>query len=207
MIVILDYGMGNLGALRNMLKYVGASAVISRNPDEIARAHKLILPGVGAFDAGMSRLEASGLIPLLRRRVLDERVPVLGVCLGMQLMTRSSQEGNRGGLNWIEADTRRFDFPADGRLRVPHMGWNQVEFRRDCPLASSLPPEPRFYFVHSYHTVLDHESQDWACRTNYGYRFVSGFARGNVYGVQFHPEKSHSFGMQLLRNFNALPHS
>jgi imidazole glycerol-phosphate synthase subunit HisH len=204
MIAIVDYGMGNLGSLSNMLKYIGASAMIAKSVEEVASADKLVLPGVGAFETGMLRLEASGLIPILRRRVLDEHVPVLGICLGMQLMTQSSDEGQRQGLGWVAAKTRRFAIPPGSPCRVPHMGWNHVTFRSDCPLAKGLSGEPRFYFVHSYHAVLVDEEADWMARTTYGYPFVSGFSHHNIYGVQFHPEKSHAFGMQLFRNFAGL---
>jgi glutamine amidotransferase len=204
MIAIVDVGLGNAGSIANMLRVVGAEAVRTADPAVVARAERFILPGVGAFDTGMTRLEASGLLPLLRRRVIEERVPVLGICLGMQLMTRSSGEGRLPGLGWVAADTRRFVAPPGVPLRIPHMGWNHVDFRPGCALAAGMPPEPRFYFVHSYHVVLDDEPADWLSRTSHGGPFISGFARGNVFGVQFHPEKSHTFGMQLLRNFAAL---
>lgn len=205
MIAILDVGLGNPGSIANMLRVIGADAVRTADPAIVEKADHLILPGVGAFDTGMTRLDASGLRPLLDQLVLHRRVPVLGICLGMQLMTRFSEEGKLSGLGWVGAVTRRFDASLIGTLRIPHMGWNHAEFRPGTVLARDMPAEPRFYFVHSYRVVLDDEATDWMSRTSYGCRFVSGFSRGNIFGVQFHPEKSHAFGLQLLRNFAALP--
>lgn len=199
MITIVDYQMGNLGSILNMLKKIGHEALVTADPALIAEANKLILPGVGAFDAGMDRLERSGLVPLLNRRVLEDRVPALGICLGMQLMTRSSEEGARAGLGWIDADALRFR-PNDAALKVPHMGWNRVMPTRPSPLTDGLPEDPRFYFVHSFF-VRCHDEADVLTTTLFGEPFASAFQHGNVWGVQFHPEKSHKFGMALLRNF------
>lgn len=204
MITIVDYHMGNLGSIRNMLKKIGQEAQITADPALVATAEKLVLPGVGAFDAGIDNLERSGLIPLLNRRVLEDRVPTLGICLGMQLMTRSSEEGTRAGLGWIDAEALRFR-PADAALKVPHMGWNRVMPARPSALTDELPEEPRFYFVHSFY-VRCHDSADVLMTTPFGGPFVSAFQRGNVWGVQFHPEKSHKFGMALLRNFATKVH-
>jgi imidazole glycerol-phosphate synthase subunit HisH len=206
MVVIVDYGVGNLGSLANMLKKAGARASISSDRDAIARADKLILPGVGAFDNGMRHLEASGLIP-----VLDERArtgtPLLGVCLGMQMLARRSEEGVLPGLGWIDAEVIRLRPGAvggspdgNGVLKVPHMGWNELLPLRQHPLLADLGEEPRFYFVHSYHVVCGSRDTELA-HADYGGRFVAAVAQGNVLGVQFHPEKSHRFGTQLLRNF------
>ncbi len=200
MITIVDYNMGNLGSIRNMLKKVGVAAEITADRDRIAQADQIILPGVGAFDPGMDYLERSGLIPVLEQRILRERVPVLGICLGMQLMTRGSIEGTRAGLGWIDADTLKFD-PSTG-IKVPHMGWNRVEVERRVALLEDLPEEPRFYFVHSYY-VRCRSREDVILSTEYGLSFDSGVRRDNIWGVQFHPEKSHTFGMRLLRNFAA----
>lgn len=199
MITIVDYNMGNLGSISNMLKKIGVASRITADPGDIAQAEKLILPGVGAFDAGMDNLARSGLIPLLNQRVLQDRVPTLGICLGMQLMTRQSEEGQRQGLGWIDAEALRFR-PNDPGLKVPHMGWNRVDCQRDAPLVSDLPDMPRFYFVHSYFVRCAH-AEDVLLNTTFGGPFHSAFQRGNVMGVQFHPEKSHKFGMALLRNF------
>jgi glutamine amidotransferase len=199
MIAIVDYNMGNLGSIFNMLKKLGVDAQITADPERIRSADKLILPGVGAFDAGMQNLERSGLIPLLGTRVLQERVPTLGICLGMHLMTRGSAEGTRSGLGWVDADAVRFE-AMEGSLKVPHMGWNRVMPARPSVLTDGLPKEPRFYFVHSYY-VRCQDAGDVLLTTPYGVEFHSGFQRGNVFGVQFHPEKSHRFGMALLANF------
>jgi len=199
MITIIDYGMGNLGSIRNMLKKIGADSEITAEPARIAAATKLVLPGVGAFDAGMENLDKSGLVPLLNERVRRDEVPVLGICLGMQLMTHSSSEGERPGLGWVDAKAVRF-VPADATLKVPHMGWNIAQPVRDDALLEGLPRESRFYFVHSYYVACERR-EDVLLTTFYGADFDSGFRRGNVWGVQFHPEKSHRFGMHLLRNF------
>lgn len=204
MITIVDYQMGNLGSILNMLKKIGQEAQVTADPALIEKADKLVLPGVGAFDAGMDKLERSGLVPLLNRRVLEDRVPTLGICLGMQLMTRSSEEGTSAGLGWIDAEALRFR-PADTALKVPHMGWNRVMPARPSPLTDELPEEPRFYFVHSFY-VRCHDSADVLLTTPFGEPFASAFQRGNVWGVQFHPEKSHKFGMALLRNFATKVH-
>lgn len=199
MITIVDYNMGNVGSIRNMLKKIGVESEITADARAIAVAKKLILPGVGSFDAGMDNLERSGLIPLLNERVLQARVPTLGICLGMHLMTRSSDEGTRQGLGWIDAQALRFR-PTDAAMKVPHMGWNRVLATRAAPLTDGLPAEPRFYFVHSYYVRCDDDA-DVLLTTQYGAPFHSAFQHGNVAGVQFHPEKSHKFGMALLRNF------
>lgn len=200
MTTIVDYGMGNLSSIQNMLKKVGEPGVITSDPAVIAAAERLILPGVGAFDHGMQHIHARGLTEVLNRKALEEGTPVLGICLGMQLLTRGSEEGTEPGLGWIQGDTVRFRFdPREAGLRVPHMGWNVVEPTREAHLFDGLE-EPRFYFVHSYHVVCD-DAQDVIGWTPYGYPFASAVRRGNVWGTQFHPEKSHRFGMRLLTNF------
>jgi glutamine amidotransferase len=200
MIVIVDYGVGNVGSIANMLRKVGAPVQIGRTGEELSVASKLILPGVGAFDNGMSSLRARGLVPILNDLVLERKVPILGICLGMHLFAKRSEEGREAGLGWIDADVVRFSFGADsGRLKVPHMGWNSVAI--DGEDAPSLVPQPsRFYFVHAYHLSC-RDDADVAGRTTYGYQFASAVRRRNIYGVQFHPEKSHRFGMELLGRF------
>lgn len=199
MITIVDYGMGNLGSIRNMLKKIGFESEITADPQAVLRAGKLILPGVGAFDAGMESLDRSGLRQALNTRVLVDKTPVLGICLGMQLMTTASEEGQLPGLGWIDAKALRFE-PSAAAPKVPHMGWNLVQPARPSALVDGLPAESRFYFVHSYHVACT-RPDDVLLSTVYGLTFHSGFQRENVWGVQFHPEKSHKFGMQLLRNF------
>jgi len=205
MVIIVDYGVGNLASIANMARKAGTDCVISSDPVVVAAANKLILPGVGAFDHGMANLAERGLIPALNECVLQRLVPTLGLCLGMQLMGRGSEEGIRPGLGWLAADSVRFKAPAgEGALKVPHMGWNYIETAAPSALTDGLPAEPRFYFVHSYHLACDNPA-DVMCWTSYGERFASGIHRDNLWGTQFHPEKSHSFGLALLRNFLALP--
>jgi len=200
MIVIVDYKMGNIGSILNMLKKIGIPSTISSDPKEIMAAEKLILPGVGSFDNGMSNLERSGLLPVLNEKVLNGKTPVLGICLGMQLLTRKSEEGRSSGLGWIAADTVRFQFGADKQgLKIPHMGWNSVSFIRGSRISSGLE-EPRFYFVHSFPVRCDRD-ENILGRTIYGYEFASAIYKDNIIGVQFHPEKSHRFGLTLFRNF------
>ena len=199
--VIVDYEMGNVGSIRNMLKYLGFTAVISRDEATLRVAKRLILAGVGAFDGGMRNLNKFDLVPILRRRVFDDGVPIIGLCLGMQLFTKGSDEGELPGLGWLPAYTKKFKFEnGNAGLKIPHMGWNQVIVKKDNPLVQDLPNEPRFYFVHSYYCVAE-EPSDILLETEYGGHFTSGMARGNVFGVQFHPEKSHKFGMKILDNF------
>ena len=202
MIVIVDYGMGNLGSIVNMLKKIGARAKVSSDIDEIRSAEKLILPGVGAFDAGMKRLRELNLIETLNEEVIGKKKPVIGLCLGMQLITRKSEEGSETGLGWVDAETIRFRFDTQtANLKILHMGWNDVSIQREGTLFSGMSgTENRFYFVHSYHVVC-HRSEDILATTHYGYDFVSALQHENVMGTQFHPEKSHKFGMRLLKNF------
>jgi len=200
MIAIVDYGTGNLCSILNMLKKVGAKGVISSDAVDLRNADKLILPGVGAFDNAMGNLEKLGLIPILNELVVKGRKPILGICLGMQLLTHTSEEGKLPGLGWIDADTVRFRFDDRNRLKIPHMGWNTIEQVKKSPLLDDADAEPRFYFVHSYHVVCRKE-EDVLTKTTYGYDFISSVVKNNIAGVQFHPEKSHKFGMKLLSNF------
>ncbi len=199
MITIVDYGLGNLGSIKNMLKKIGFDSLITSDLKKIEKANKLILPGVGAFDNGMENLKKFKLIPVLNKAVLENKIPILGICLGMQLMTGQSEEGKLAGLGWIEGETTKFNFP-NGNLKVPHMGWNKVKMAKKSPLTDSLKGENRFYFVHSYYVTCKNSS-DVLMQTNYGFPFCSAFSSKNIYGVQFHPEKSHQYGMRLLENF------
>jgi len=201
MIVIVDYGMGNLGSIVNMFKKIGAKAIISGDPEVIATAPKLLLPGVGSFDRAMERIHELGLKPVLDEQALVVKKPILGICLGMQLLTRGSEEGKLPGLGWVPADTIRF--PSMPGLRIPHMGWNVVQPSTPSPLTRNLPEESRFYFVHSYRVNVDEEHNS-ILKCQYGVSFDAAVQKENIYGAQFHPEKSHRFGMQLLRNFAAI---
>lgn len=203
MIAIIDYGVGNVGSILNMLKYVGIPAIITNDHSEIEIASKLILPGVGAFDEGMRRLNESGLTEILNQKVLDRATPILGICLGMQMMTKGSEEGNMAGLNWIDANCIKFQFDQveeNRNLRIPHMGWNNVEIKMDeNNLFPRIDNEVQFYFAHSYHLVC--EEHIILATTKYGYEFPVAFKKGKIFGVQFHPEKSHKFGMNFLKAF------
>lgn len=199
MTTIINYNLGNPQSIKNMLAYLGIESRISANHEDIASADRLILPGVGHFQHGMEQLEQLGLIEVLRKEVLGTKKPILGICLGMQLLTKYSEEGNLAGLGFIDAQTKKFEL-KDATLKVPHMGWNTVEFKKQSKINSGVSINPRYYFVHSY--FVDCANQDdILCATQYGQEFVSGFQHQNIFGLQFHPEKSHKFGMELLANF------
>lgn len=199
MIAIVDYDIGNLAAVSNMLRRIGFPSVITNKPEEIVQAKGIILPGNGHFDACMQNLRRTDLIPLLEELVLEGSVPLLGICVGAQMLGRGSEEGAEPGLGWLDMDVLRF--PALPGLRVPHMGWDQVRVARDGnPLTQGFNAETRFYFVHSYYMKPDN-SQDVLLYSNYGVEFAAGVARKNITGFQFHPEKSHRFGKQALSNF------
>lgn len=201
MIIIIDYGMGNVGSILNMFKKIGVSAMISGTANDILAARKLILPGVGSFDQGMTNLSERGLIPLLNSRVLEDKCPILGICLGMQLLSRRSEEGALPGFGWLAAETRRFQFGGElSHLKIPHMGWNEVQARGHSPLLQGFDKLPRFYFVHSYHVCCERQ-EDIMATSFYGYEFAAAVGKENIMGTQFHPEKSHRYGMHLLRNF------
>ena len=201
MIGIVDYGMGILGSIRNMLSRIGAEAVVTSDPKTLASAEKIILPGVGSFDRAIESLDQLGLIEVLNDLVLRQGRLVLGICLGMQLLGRSSEEGGRKGFGWIAAETVRFRFEGeDARLKIPHMGWTGLVPCRPSALLADLDSDPRFYFVHSYHFRCDHE-EDVVATASYGFPFHAAVERGNILGTQFHPEKSHRFGLRVLKNF------
>lgn len=201
MIAIIDYRMGNPGSIQNMLTKIGVESSITSDVTEIKRAEKLILPGVGAFDTAMSNLDRLGLIPILCEKALVSRTPILGICLGMQLFTRCSEEGQRSGLGWIDAETVRFRFDESAMsLRLPHMGWNHVDVVRPGSLFNDMVEDARFYFVHTYHVRCRNEKNVLATAT-YGNEFHCAIAQDNIMGTQFHPEKSHRYGLKLLRNF------
>lgn len=200
MITIIDYGAGNLGSIKNMIRKIGFEAKISSNVEDILESKKLILPGVGSFDFGMTQLNKSGLIDVLKMKVLEERIPILGICLGVQLFTHQSDEGDLKGLSWFNAETVKFNFDGSNKLKIPHMGWNEIVKKKESRLLEDISLESRFYFVHGYHLKCN-DINDSLLETNYGYNFVSAIEKNNIVGVQFHPEKSHKFGMKILYNF------
>ena len=200
MVVIIDYGVGNLGSIQNMLKKIGSNVKITNDAEEIKSASKIILPGVGNFDYGMKNLESNNLIEILNEVVFNKKTPILGICLGAQLMTKSSEEGERNGLSWFDAEVVKFNFEKETNLKVPHMGWDTVNVKRNNLLTEDLFIDSKFYFVHSYY-IKSSMNDDIMFTTNYGNEFVSGLNRDNIYAVQFHPEKSHKYGMKLMQNF------
>ena len=203
MIAIINYGLGNLTSIQNMCKRLGIDATITSDPEVIANASKLLLPGVGHFKRGMENLHSSGLKGLLDELVLEKKKPVLGICLGAQLMTKHSEEGDVEGLGWVDAVTVRFDSSRINGLKIPHMGWSEISVTDQNPLWSNLPTNPRFYFVHTYHFLFQ-EKAEVSATCSHSYDFACAFQKDNIYGTQFHPEKSHKFGMRVLENFNKL---
>ena len=201
MIGIIDYGLGNVRAFANVYKSLNIPARIVKKPLELKNISKVILPGVGAFDYAMQKLDASGLRPLLEEIVLVNQVPVLGVCVGMQMLAKSSEEGSLPGLAWIEGMVKRFRFSSlNNSVYVPHMGWNNVTLLKANGLFNQFDHQSLFYFLHSYYFQCE-KSSDVIAITDYGGVFASAVNSGNIFGVQFHPEKSHRFGTQLLENF------
>lgn len=201
MIAILDYGIGNLKSIYNMFKKVGIESVITSDIEVIKNADKYLLPGVGSFDHAIKSLRDTPYFQTLEKEVFENKKPILGICLGMQLLTHSSEEGEEKGLGWIDAKTIKFDL-QDKSLSIPHMGWNKTEPTCTDNIFQNLE-ENRFYFVHSYHVVCDDEKNILAT-SHYGETFTCSIHKDNIYGVQFHPEKSHKFGMRLLKNFGEL---
>lgn len=201
MIAILDYGLGNLGSIANMLKVIGEKSKITNNIQEIEASDGIILPGVGAFDAGMQNLNDTGLTVAIKKYAASGR-PVLGICLGMQLLGNKSEEGSLPGLSLIPFECVRFKL-EDSNLKIPHMGWDIVRFYQKHPILKNLEGTQRYYFVHSYHAVCE-DTSIVLMTCDYGYEFTAAVVNGNVIGVQFHPEKSHDFGLNLFRNFVAM---
>ncbi len=203
MIVIVDYKTANLGSIVNMFKRIGSAVRVASSPEQLAGATGLVLPGIGHFDTCARNLRQAGFADALQEPVLQDRLPLLGICVGAQLLTRGSEEGDEAGLGWIAAETLRFpDIPRPD-YKVPHMGWNLATAQMVHPLLDHFATPPRFYFVHSYFMRCD-DAASVLTTTEHGVEFHSGITRANIAGVQFHPEKSHKFGMQLLRNFTQM---
>jgi len=200
MIGIINYGLGNLKSIQNIIKHVGGNCRIISSISEMEDIKKIILPGVGSFDHGMKGLHKGNWIEPLNNLVLKNKMPVLGICLGMQLMCKSSEEGKLSGLGWIDAEVKLFDIPNGTNLKIPHMGWNTIKIMKRNSILEIEQEEQRFYFVHSYHAVCN-ESNDVLALTNHGDNIIAAFSHNNIFGVQFHPEKSHKFGMQLFKKF------
>jgi len=199
MIVVIDYGMGNLRSVQKAFERIRVPAKISANIDEILTAEKLVLPGVGHFAKGISNLKDRGLLNALNMVVVEKKVPILGICLGMQLMTEFSEEGNCEGFGWIRGKTKRFSFSSK-ELKIPHMGWNNLLVNKTGSLYNGITSDNFFYFVHSYYVSCENEAEILA-ETKYGNNFVSSFQKENIFGCQFHPEKSHDTGLKVLSNF------
>lgn len=201
MVVIVDYGLGNLGSIRNMLQFIGFDAVISGDKEIVSKADKLILPGVGSFDQGMRNLRERELIPVLNQRVLTDKVPILGICLGMQLLGLKSEEGSLPGLSWLELESKKFNPPDPRLFPVPHLGWEYVSVKNnDSRLLKGFDDETKFYFAHSYYVSCKNR-EEVLLEANYICTFDVSVQKEHIVGVQFHPEKSHKHGIQLLTNF------
>lgn len=199
MIAIVDYDIGNIAAVMNMLQRIGLSCCVTARAKDVEQADRIILPGNGAFDACMQNLRASGLIPVLEQQVLQRGVPLLGICVGAQMLGHGSDEGIEPGLGWVNMRVKRF--PPLEELRIPHMGWNRVlSMQPNHPLAQGIMADARYYFVHSYY-MEPQDPADVLLQSHYGIDFAAAVARENIAGVQFHPEKSHRFGKQLLASF------
>ncbi|MBN1999831.1 imidazole glycerol phosphate synthase subunit HisH [candidate division KSB1 bacterium] len=201
MIAVIDYRMGNLRSVYKCLVRLGQDVKICQKPGEVEKADKIILPGVGNFFCGMQQLRETDMIGALNHKVHHDKVPILGICLGMQLLTEHSEEGNVAGLGWVAAETKRFVFDeSSSRFKIPHMGWNTLQIYRAGRLFKDLDPAAIFYFVHAYY-VTCRSREDIVATTEYGNTFVSSFEKENIFGTQFHPEKSHAYGLQILKNF------
>ncbi|MCL5432575.1 MAG: imidazole glycerol phosphate synthase subunit HisH [Patescibacteria group bacterium] len=200
MIVIVDYGMGNLRSILKKFERLKVQAIVSSKTEHIEKANKLILPGVGHFGKGIKNIKKSNLLNVLNKKVLKEKTPILGICLGMQLFSNFSEEGNAGGLAWINGRVKRFQFDNSTNLRIPHVGWNTLRIKKRSILLKGVISNTRFYFVHSYYLSCK-DSRDIIATTDYGNDFVSIVEKNNIYGVQFHPEKSHQIGLKLIKNF------
>jgi imidazole glycerol-phosphate synthase subunit HisH len=203
MITVVDYGVGNLGSIINMFRKIGVEAHISADIAEIEKAEKILLPGVGAFDAAMGSINDKGFIPVLNHCALERKIPVMGICLGMQLLTQGSEEGNMKGLGWLDAYTHKFRQSETNPVKIPHMGWNTVTPVGTSPLTTGFDDTYKFYFSHSYY-VQCRDKANVILKTTHGVTFDAAIQKGNIFGTQFHPEKSHKYGMDIFRNFSNL---
>jgi glutamine amidotransferase len=204
MITIVDYGMGNLGSIKNTFRRLNIEVNITSTPSDILKAERIILPGVGAFDQGIHNLKERGLLQALTTSVMNNQIPFLGICLGMQLLSNRSEEGKKDGMGWIDADTVLFHFnnPDDHR-KIPHIGWNSLNLVRENSIVADVTPDDRFYFVHSYH-ISNIDNNLIIGTTEYGYSFPSVIRQDNILGIQCHPERSHRSGLKILQNFMRL---
>lgn len=202
MVGIIDYKVGNIGSIINMLQRLGVDSIAVKDATSLTKCKSFILPGVGAFDEGMYNLKNSGMLTALEQEVMRNKKPLLGICLGMQLLTNGSEEGQLAGLGWFNANTKKFAFPENSIFKIPHMGWDYIEVNKPSSLLNSSARQ-RFYFVHSYYVECEEEQDILASCTN-GVDFTCAISHDQIYGVQFHPEKSHRFGMEVLQNFCAI---
>lgn len=201
MITIIDYGLGNIKAFVNVYEQLNIQTTVARKASDLKKASKIILPGVGAFDFAMSQLNKSGMKEAIEEKVFKDEVPILGICVGMQMLAKSSDEGELGGLGWINGTVKKFDASKlIFKAKLPHMGWNTIESFRENPLLKGFNGDSRFYFLHSFFFECENDEYKIAT-TDYGVTFASAINKDHIYGIQFHPEKSHSNGMQLLNNF------
>lgn len=204
MITIIDYGSGNIHAIANIYEKLNISYLIARHPDDVIGAKKIFLPGVGAFDETISKLDEIGFRSVLDKEVLENNVPILGICVGMQILAESSEEGSLKGLGYIKGHVKKLDVTKlKGKPKLPHLGWNSIEIKRKTPLFENIDPYKGFYFLHTYCFECSIDN-DILSTTHYGYSFSSAINHNNIFGFQFHPEKSHSNGVNLLHNFAKL---
>ena len=199
-IIVIDYGMGNLNSVKRKLNLIGLNALISSDLKDIENADKLILPGVGHFQKAIENIKKLQLWDIINEVVLIKKKPILGICLGMQLMAKSSEEGNCSGFGWFDANVVKFNVKDNLKYKIPHTGWNQIDKVKESNLMTNIPEYSEFYFVHSYHFKCNN-SNDILNETDYEYKFTSAVEKENIFGVQYHPEKSHDIGEQLLKNF------
>src|ERR1035437_1550428 len=202
MLTIINYGVGNLFSIKNMFSKIGYQAIVTSDIKVIEQAEKTILPGVGNFDYCMESFRNTGFFDIVEKKVLGDKIPLLGICAGFQMLFNKSEEGKEKGLGWIDDEIVRFKLPADSNLKIPHMGWTDINVKNDDILFKGID-EPRFYFVHSYHLPFSNHTYITST-ANYGYEFASSVRKENIFGVQFHPEKSHKYGMKIFENFSKI---